>query len=362
MKLTKRGNIWWVDYRANGRRHRQSTGTCDRKLAEAWMVQINAARQMPTFESAVEVLRMFYGQRPKEGMIPISGIYDAYSHVAKAVGKDKIAADTLRVRRNHIERLARWIAEKRPTVTFAEHITGPIAAAFAEFLAKSGLKTKSRRNIIGDLSTVWNMLEKASTGISNPWKNLAPPDTDGRRGEAFTREQEHAVLEAARRIGKNWYPICCIMQGTGLRYGDVAKLEWREIQGDVIRLAPNKTRRHGIQVAIPLLPHIREAIAEMPRVGDFVFPLHAEFYGQRRARSSAGLIFREVLEAAGIHGEGYTIHSWRHTAATRLAEAGADLETRKRILGHTEDITARRYDHDEHLDETRQALNSMMAG
>ena len=43
---------------------------------------------------------------------------------------------------------------------------------------------------------------------------------------------------------------------------------------------------------------------------------------------------------------------------TRLAEAGADIETRKRILGHTEDITARRYDHDEHLAETRRALEA----
>ena len=358
MKLTKRGNIWWVDYRANGRRHRQSTGTCDRKLAEAWMKQIDAARQMPTFESAVEVLRMFYGQRPKEGMIPIPGIYDAYSHVAKAVGKDKIAADTLRVRRNHIERLARWIAEKRPTVEYAEHISGPIAAAFAEFLARSGLKTKSRRNIIGDLSTVWTMLEKASAGISNPWKNLSPPDTDGRRGEAFSRAQEQSVLDAAKKIGKDWYPICLIMQNTGLRYGDVARLEWREIQGDVIRMAPNKTRRHGITVAIPLLAQVRDALAALPKVGNFVFPVHAELYGQRRARSAAGLRFREVLDAAGISGTGYSVHSWRHTAATRLAEAGADIETRKRILGHTEDITARRYDHDEHLAETRRALEA----
>ena len=37
----------------------------------------------------------------------------------------------------------------------------------------------------------------------------------------------------------------------------------------------------------------------------------------------------------------------------------ADIETRKRILGHTEDVTARRYDHDEHLEETRRALTAI---
>lgn len=357
MKLKKRGKIWWIDYRANGKRYRQSTGTADKAVAKAWMDNIDVARRMPTFEAAVDVLRQFYPEETRQGLIPLSGIWETYSRLAAAVGKDKLSPETLFKRQRHVERLVAWIQEKRATVKYAEHVTGPIAAGFAEFLAKS-LKTKSRRNIIGDLSTVWNTLEKASTGVRNPWQHLAPPDTDGRRGMAFSRDQERAVLEAAKKVGKDWYPICAIMQGTGLRYGDVARMEWSEIQGDVIRLKPNKTKRHGIRVAIPIVGAVRSAIASLDQRGDFLFPAHAELYGKR---GKAGFKFREVLDLAGVVGEGYSIHSWRHTAATRLAEAGADIETRKRILGHTEDITARRYDHDEHLDETRAALQHMLA-
>jgi integrase len=65
-----------------------------------------------------------------------------------------------------------------------------------------------------------------------------------------------------------------------------------------------------------------------------------------------------VLDAAEITGNGYTIHSWRHTAATRLAESGADMETRKRILGHRTDEMAAHYDHAAHLEQTRAALNA----
>lgn len=364
MKLTKRGKIWWIDYRANGKRHRQSTGTADKAVARAFMEQIDVARRMPSFEAAVAVLRQFYPEEAPQGMLPLSGIWETYTRLAAAVGKDKLSHDTLRGRRNHVERLIAWISKKRATIKFAEHVTGPIAAGFAEYLGQDlKLKTKTRRNIIGDLSTVWNTLEKASTGVRNPWLHLAPPDTDGRRGMAFERDQERAVLEAAKKVGKDWWPICAIMQGTGLRYGDVAMMEWSEIQGDVIRLKPNKTRRHGIAVAIPIVGAVREALDSLVRRGDFLFPLHAEYYQNKKSRSQkdAGLAFREVLDLAGITGEGYSIHSWRHTAATRLAEAGADIETRKRILGHTEDVTARRYDHDEHLDETRAALQHMLA-
>ena len=42
----------------------------------------------------------------------------------------------------------------------------------------------------------------------------------------------------------------------------------------------------------------------------------------------------------------------------RLAGAGVGLETRKRILGHTVDATARRYDHDEHLAEVKAAMEA----
>ena len=365
MKLTKRGKIWWIDYRAGGRRHRQSTGTADKAVARAFMEQIDVARRMPSFEAAVDVLRQFYPEETASGKLPISAIWETYARVAAAIGKDKLSSDTMRKRKNCVERFARWISEKRATVKFAEHVTGPVAAGFAEHLAKGlNLKTKTRRNIIGDLSTVWNTLEKASAGVRNPWLHLSPPDTDGRRGQAFSRAQERAVLEAAKKVGKDWYPVCAIMQGTGLRYGDVAMMEWAEIQDDVIRLKPNKTRRHGISVAIPIVGAVRAAIDSLERRGDFLFPLHAELYQNKTSRSAkdAKLRFREVLDLAGVSGEGYSIHSWRHTAATRLAEAGADIETRKRILGHTEDVTARRYDHDEHLDETRRAIEQALAG
>ena len=64
MKLTKRGKVWWIDYRADGKRHRQSTGTADRAVAKAFMEHIDVARRMPTFEAAVDVLRQFYPASP----------------------------------------------------------------------------------------------------------------------------------------------------------------------------------------------------------------------------------------------------------------------------------------------------------
>lgn len=360
MTLYKRGQTWWVEYQIDGVRHRQSTHTKKFQVAKAWASQIDTAKKMPTFEEAVEVLKMFY-RKPVEGLLPIEATFDVYLDLAKATGKTAISADTMTRRRNTVRRLVEWIQKERPAVKTVEGVTGPIAAGFASYLAGLKLKTKTRINLIADLTTVWKLLENASTQVRNPWSSLRPVDSDGERGKAFTHADERRVLEAAKRIGKDWPGVCTIMRHSGLRYGDVARLTWAEIDGDVIRLKPTKTKRHNIAVAIPIIKPIRDVLKSIRKTGDYLFPIHAEMYGKTSPAARKLLNFREVLAAAGLADAGYTIHSWRHTAATRLAETGADIETRKALLGHRRDATAERYDHDEHIAAKRRALSRAAA-
>lgn len=354
MTLYRRRKVWWVEYQVNGVRHRQSTHTRKYSVAKAWTTQIDTARKMPTFEEAVTVLKMFYN-KPIEGLLPIESTWDVYIDLAKATGKAAIGKYTLYRRELALKRFIDWLKKERATITTIEAVTGPVAAGFATYLNKLGLKSKSRINNIAELSTIWKMLEHASTGVRNPWTALRPQNIDGVIGKAFTIDDEKRVLDAAKRVGKDWYPICVIMRHTGQRYGDVARLTWNEIDGDVIRLKPHKTTRHNITVTIPIIDPIRDVLKTIPKTGDYLFPLHAELYESRSVKKRE-LAFREVLDAAGLADSGYTVHSWRHTAATRLAESGSDIETRKALLGHRVDATAERYDHDEHLAAKRAAL------
>lgn len=356
MKLKKRGKVWWVDYRAGGKRYRQSTGTGNKELAQEWVDRLNIARKMPTFEDAVDVLKILYGQESR-GKLPVSAIWEIYSGLAKATGKDAIAERTMERRKNQVRRFTEWLKKSRPTVKTIEAVTGPVAIDFARALADMKLKTKTRANALGELGTVWKLLEKASDGVKNPWGALMPRDVDGERGKALDNDQVEAVMAAARAVGKDWHPICTIALHTGLRYGDVAQLRWDEVHEDAIRLTPSKTKRHRIAVSIPIIAPVRAALDGLVRRDDYLFPLHADLYGQR-GQSSRVLPFSEVLKAAGLEGKGFTFHSLRHTAATRLAGAGVGIETRKRILGHTEDATAERYDHDEHLGELKAAMEA----
>jgi integrase len=359
MHLYKRGKIWWIEFVKDGVKYRQTTHTTKKAEATAWMNAIKTARKMPTFEQAVEVLRMLY-KEPAQNTLPLEAAWSAYESLAGAIGKLAGLSDkTLIDRRRRLSGLVSWIERNAATIRTVEGVSGQIAAKYAEYLATMGKSTKTRRNIIGDLSTIWTALEKRSDGIKNPWKDLAPADIDRKRILNFSAEQERAVLAAAKKVGKDWFPACVIARHTGLRYGDVARLTWDEVdlERGIIRRKPKKTERFGISVELPIIAPIREALEALPRLGDFLFPLHAELYGKKGKNVQKALSFREVLDAAGISGN-YTFHSWRHTAATRLAEAGADVETRKRILGHTTDENAARYDHAAHAAEDRAALEA----
>lgn len=362
MHLYKRGKIWWIEYVVDGERHRQSTGATKKADAQVWMDSIKTARNMPTFEQAVEVLRMLY-KEPAKNALPLEAAWSAYESLAKAIGKLAGLSDkTLIDRRRRLAGLVTWIESNAATIRTVEAVSGQVAAKYAEYLATAGKTTKTRRNIIGDLSTIWTALEKRSDSIKNPWKDLSPADIDRKRILNFSPEQEKAILEAAKKVGKDWFPACVIARHTGLRYGDIARLTWDEVdlERGIIRRKPKKTERFGISVELPIIAPIREALKSLPRLGDYLFPLHADLYGKKGKNVQKVLSFREVLDAAEITGN-YTFHSWRHTAATRLAEAGADVETRKRILGHTTDENAARYDHAAHAAEDRAALEAAAA-
>jgi integrase len=69
---------------------------------------------------------------------------------------------------------------------------------------------------------------------------------------------------------------------------------------------------------------------------------------------------RKALKRAGLLG--FTIHTLRHTHATRLVQNGVSLYEVKEVLGHTDIKTTMRYAHldrREVLKRTRDVINGL---
>lgn len=364
--LKRKGTQYWWYSVSRGRgkpRLRGSTGKTDRAEAEAVERVIRLAYAGKTPADKLHAMIDALSGKIHEGL-PLLGAWQAYEGWLNSTGK-RMADITLRQRKRACERLADWAKENWPAVTCAGEVDRACAAGFAQYLSEKKTSGKTRRNLIGDLGTVWEGLRRVRDDVKeNPWP-LVLPNNDSERLDAFTHLQEKSVLKAADKKGHGWGLACRIARHTGLRYGDVARLKWKQVDlaAGVIRLAPSKTARHGIGVAIPVCGSLRKALeAEKRSDGDgeaWVLPEHAECY----PNPWQGLpgAFADVLSAAKVSGR-HTFHSWRHTFRTRLAEAGVSDEIAKRLGGWTVDKTAMRYDHDGRMAEMREAVEKGAGG
>jgi integrase len=379
MSLYKRptSRFWWFKIRTPDRKCIQkSTNTDDReKAAMVEQAVIKAYGKNTPISKMHAMIDMIYGADASG--LPLAEIWPTYCQWREATNKTT-GETTLRKRRNAIERFIDWARKNWPNATTAESVDRQVAVAFAASLAAEGTKGKTRKNIIGDLSTLWESLRRVRDDLKNPWPLVRPDAHDSERGKPFTREQEKAVLAEAAKGDAHWHLASLIARYTGLRYSSVARLTWKEIdfEAGVIRHTPPKTARHKIEVLLPIAAKLRPALekawadrpAPAPRTeakgkpkrrmldASNVLPLHAAYYPDPEQKGGPGA-FAPVLTAAKI-GPGYTFHSWRHTFRTRLSEAGVSDDLAKRLGGWTEDATAARYDHAERVTEMLAAVDS----
>ena len=355
----KKSRFWWYAI-SRGRSMPAlcgSTGKVDRNDAlavEAVMRQAYAG-QTPRDRLVATIDALMGGQRVG---LPLTGVWDAYHGWLDRSGKG-LADSTVMQRRRVLARFVKWAGVSWPAAAVAGAVDRSCANGYAEYLAKRGVSSKTRRNDIADLGTVWEGLRRVRDDVTvNPWP-LVLPAAESERIAAFTAAEEEAVMKAADAAGHGWGLASRISRFTGLRYGDVARLCWAQVdfERNAIRLRPGKTARHGIGVVLPLCSELREALsaARGGATGDDVLPEHAVCYP--RPEKGVPGAFSKVLKAAAVDGR-HTFHSWRHTFRTRLAEAGVSDELAKRLGGWTVDKTALRYDHDGRLAELAAAVEA----
>ena len=139
-----------------------------------------------------------------------------------------------------------------------------------------------------------------------------------------------------------------VLYSSGLRVGELVGLDWERIDADAgaLRVLGKGRKERVVPVGRPALRALA-AYREACRGGGQETARGAVFRNHRRgrltARSVARLIERHVLES-GTTAKA-TPHALRHTFATHLLGAGADLRAIQELLGHASLSTTQRYTH-----------------
>ncbi len=127
--------------------------------------------------------------------------------------------------------------------------------------------------------------------------------------------------------------VLLLLWGAGLRISEALGLTGADLPlGEVLTI----TGKRGKMRQVPLLPVVRDAVEAYLAEAPFVVNAGPVFRGVRGGALDAGII-RSVMQAArpalGLPATA-TPHALRHSFATHLLAAGADLRSIQELLGH----------------------------
>ena len=217
------------------------------------------------------------------------------------------------------------------------------------------------------LKSVLNEAVRDEIIIKNPAASVKPLRTDDRPKatetihRALTREEQQIFMKEAQ---KEWlYEFFCFSLCTGMRINEINALKWSDIDyiNNMIHVTKTISRKKGGGIEetspksqtskrdIPMNDTIKK-ILQMQKdkitlvYGDiFVKKIsNPIFIGSRGATAvsshSVGYSIDNVLKRLrqqGIEIERFTHHAFRDTFATRYIEEGGNMQTLKKILGHS---------------------------
>jgi integrase/recombinase XerC len=143
-----------------------------------------------------------------------------------------------------------------------------------------------------------------------------------------------AELASDDWIGARDRAVLLLLYGAGLRIAEALSLTGADLPlGERLTV----TGKGGKQRVVPLLPLIREAVADY--VARCPWPLTQSeplFRGAKGGALSQGVLQKATARARRALGlpDSATPHALRHSFATHLLGAGADLRSLQELLGH----------------------------
>lgn len=158
-----------------------------------------------------------------------------------------------------------------------------------------------------------------------------------------SRSKEH------RRFIQDNYDLIILLMDTGARYGEIANIRWAQISlsEKTISLWRPKVRNESV---IFMTDRVYEVLLrrKTSATGEFLF---TDKSGGKRGYSSIAI--RKAFRRAGL--KDCTIHTLRHTHASRLIQNGLSVYEVRAILGHSDIKTTMRYAHLEEVQVSQKA-------
>ncbi|MGD0578829.1 MAG: site-specific integrase [Bryobacteraceae bacterium] len=191
-------------------------------------------------------------------------------------------------------------------------------------------------------------------------------------GRALEPEEEQRILAAAdSKLRWRWaaFVIRTLLM-TGMRVGELLNATWNQVdmRRGLFRVGRAKTVT-GTGRQIPMTAELLSLFSAYRALYERRFgPFHAEWYilpagkpqphDPRRPCASIESSWRAIRKAARVK---CRLHDLRHTACSKMGEAGVPDATIMALMGHLSEAMLRRYSHSRRA-SARQAVEALSLG
>ena len=344
MPLVKRGKskFWYVQFQIDHQTIIRSTRTTDRKIAEQVAMKIRAEahseiilgkRKPATLEVAIEKF-----VSSKLGSANYRNLLSQKRIILKTISG---SLPLSRISQSVLEDFKRIRTEQGCSSQTVKHGLNCIIGAL-RFARKSGFDCPEF-----DAPTIRVSNKRVRYLTVEEERRLLSELDPNREGNGLPPVASRTADR--RRWMQDNYDLVIMLLDTGARYSEIANIRWDQIDLDrkSIRLWRSKVSNESvIFMTDRIFSILRKRLKS--KVSEFVFSSKS---GGPRGYSAIGI--RKAMRRAGL--TDCTIHTLRHTHATRLIQNGLNVYEVRSVLGHTDIRTTMRYAHLEQAVVTSRA-------
>lgn len=256
----------------------------------------------------------------------------------------------LRVERNSsAETLRAYMADLRDFFQFLSRQDGnelrPMTIrAFLGLLYRRGVSSTTASRKLSSLRTFFRFLMREGHLKENPARGLRSPRKEHRLPPHLSVDEAERLMKLCEGDLRD-RAIMEVAYGAGLRVGELSALNWEEVdlEAATLRVRGKGSRERLVPLgrkAGEAVHALRESLrGERPRG-----PLFLNRRGGRLTPRGIRYILRRYRER-GSFPSPFSTHALRHSAATHLLDAGADLRSIQELLGHRSLSTTQKYIH-----------------
>lgn len=245
---------------------------------------------------------------------------------------------------DYLKRVKRNI--EKPGRINRDHVRGFLADMHRRQLTKTSMGRK-----LSSLRAYFKYLQKHKIIPKNPTNGIRNPKQEKRHPQVLNVDQAVSMMEAVIEPdpeGLRDLALAELLYGSGLRISEAINLDMNDLDSDVIRVVGKGAKERIVPLSDAAVKRIRRYMEQRHALLGDDYSEQALFLGvrshKRLNRRAANRIVAKLARLAGLPKDVHP-HMLRHSFATHMLEAGADLRSVQELLGHENLTTTQRYTH-----------------